>query len=504
MLTNSNSNKILPFEIILEALKNKNFILKEEEKKILKKAYFFGSEKHKNQLRDEGTPYFNHCINVCLNIINQNLDLETIIAGLLHDTLEDTDTNEKEIEEEFGKNILFLIQGVTKLGKLKYKGMDRHAESMRKFFIAVAEDIRVVIIKLCDRLNNIQTLQFLKNKEKQERIAKETIEIYAKLADRIGAGKLKSELEDNAFPFAFPNEYKKIENIFQEVKNKNEKHILEIIEKIKEELGIFKIDYLKIDYRIKHLYSLYLKLKNVDFDINKIYDIVAMRIIVKDVNLCYQVLGIIHGLYKPISGRFKDYISLPKPNGYQSLHTTVFDGQGESFEVQIRTQEMHEEAEYGITSHLSYKELGDSKNPNFWNEKLKEKIAWTKDLLKIQENLKDNKNFIENLKQEFLNDKIFIHTPKGEVIELAIGSTLLDFAYHIHSDIGNHTFSGNINGKIANLNTRLKNRDIVEIITKESSHPNRKWLSYTFTSLAKRHIKHYLKENGNIIDKFFS
>ncbi len=477
------------------------------EKRLIEKAYNFSKEAHEGQLRNSGEPYFNHCVQTTINIAKQNMDIDTIIAGLLHDSLEDTKVSKEEIEKEFGKDVLFLIEGVTKLGTIKYKGVERHVESMRKFFIAMAEDIRVVVIKLCDRLHNVSTLEYLRE-DKRKRIAIETLEIHARLADRIGMGKLKSQLEDKAFPYAFPEDYKKVKDMFEATKSASEDYLLKILEKVKEELNIFNIKYLKIDHRLKHLYSLYEKLKRNNWDIQKIYDIAAMRIIVEDMSTCYQVLGIIHGLYKPVPGRFKDYIAIPKPNGYQSLHTTVFDGEGGTFEVQIRTEKMHIEAEYGIASHLLYKEIGDTKKAKNQKEKnkinnLKEKVSWTKDLLKMQENTEENKNYLKNLKEEFLSQRIFVHTPKGDIIELPNGAGVLDFAYTVHSDIGNHVSSVMVNGKLVSLETKLKNRDIVEIHTKEEAKPTRKWLDYAFTSLAKRHIRNYLKENGGTIDKFF-
>jgi GTP pyrophosphokinase len=492
-------------EIFSAIPQNRNLEL--SEKKLIEKAYDFSKKAHEGQLRNSGEPYFNHCVQTAINIAKQNMDTETIVAGLLHDSLEDTKITKEDIEKEFGRNVLFLIEGVTKLGTIKYKGVERHVESMRKFFIAMAEDIRVVVIKLCDRLHNVSTLEYLRE-DKRKRIAVETLEIHARLADRIGMGKLKGQLEDKAFPYAFPEDYKKVKEMFEATKSASEDYLLKILEKVKEELNIFNIKYIKIDHRLKHLYSLYEKLKRNNWDIQKIYDIAAMRIIVKDISICYQVLGIIHGLYKPVPGRFKDYIAMPKPNGYQSLHTTVFDGEGGTFEVQIRTEKMHIEAEYGIASHLLYKEIGDTKKIKNKKDKnkinnLKEKVAWTKDLLKMQENTEENKNYLKNLKEEFLSQRIFVHTPKGDIIELPNGAGVLDFAYTVHSDIGNHVSSVMVNGKLVSLETRLKNRDIVEVHTKEEAKPTRKWLDYAFTSLAKRHIRNYLKENGGTIDKFF-
>ncbi len=492
-------------EEIFEAVPKEN-TFDDYDKDLIEKAFNFSKKAHNGQQRNSGEPYFNHLVYTAINIARQNMDVDTITAGLLHDVLEDTETSEEEIEKEFGHDILFLIQGVTKLGTIKYKGVERHVESMRKFFIAMAEDIRVVVIKLCDRLHNVSTLEYLRE-DKAKRIAIETLEIHARLADRIGMGKLKSELEDKAFPYAYPTDYTKVKTMFDTTKSSEEDYLLKILDKVKIELEIFNIKFIKIDHRLKHLYSLYEKLKKHNWDIQKIYDIAAMRIIVEDVGACYQVLGIIHGLYKPVPQRFKDYIAIPKPNGYQSLHTTVFDGTGGTFEVQIRTIQMHEEAEYGIASHLFYKETGDSKNINNKHKKRKiqnlgERIAWTKDLIKTQET-SENKDFLKNIKEGFLEQKLFIHTPKGDIIEMPNGSGVIDFAYAVHSDIGNHVYSAMVNGKIVSLNTKLKDRDIVEIITKDDAKPSRKWMDYAYTNLAKRHIKNYIKEHGGTFDRFF-
>ncbi len=502
------TNNLKPPELkdLFEAIGDKTLIDEEKEIEIIEKAFNFAKIAHKDQLRNSDEPYFNHLVYTAINIARQNMDADTIAAGLLHDVLEDTDTKPEEVEKEFGHDILFLIQGVTKLGSIKYQGVERHVESMRKFFIAMAEDIRVVVIKLCDRLHNVSTLEYLRE-DKAKRIAIETLEIHARLADRIGMGKLKAELEDKAFPYAYPVDYQKVKVMFDATKSSEEYYLLNILEKVTAELKIFNINFVKIDHRLKHLYSLYEKLKKHNWDIQKIYDIAAMRIIVEDIATCYQVLGIIHGLYKPVPQRFKDYIAIPKPNGYQSLHTTVFDGEGGTFEVQIRTIKMHEEAEYGIASHLFYKETGDIKKSENKYQKQKiqnlgEKISWTKDLLKAQETA-ENKDFLKNIKEGFLEQKLFIHTPKGDIIEMPRGSGVIDFAYTVHSDIGNHVSGAVVNGKLVSLSTKLKDRDIVEIITKEDSKPTRKWLEYTHTNLAKKHIKNYLKEFGGPLDRFF-
>lgn len=474
--------------------------LSDKDVALLEKAFNFAKKAHEGHFRKSGEPYFIHCVETAKNVTEQNMGVETITAGLLHDTLDDAEISEETLKIEFGEEIFNLVKGVSKLSTIKYKGVERHAESMRKFFVALADDIRVVVIKLCDRLHNVSTLEYIEEK-KRERIALETLEIHARLADRIGMGKLKGDLEDAAFPYAHPEDFKKVKEMFDSVSNASEEYLLKVLEKVKEALDVFEIKYTQIDHRLKHLYSLYEKLKKFNWNIQKIYDIAAMRIIVSDIATCYQALGVIHGLYKPVPGRFKDYIALPKPNGYQSLHTTVFDGKGGSFEVQIRTEEMHKEAEYGAASHLAYKEVGDSKEIKNEREKskmnnLNQKIAWTKELFQPQDIDSENKDFIKNIKEEFFDETLFIHTPKGDVIEMPKGSGVIDFAYMVHSDIGNHISGVMVDGKMVSLDTRLKDGNLVEIITKEDAQPTHKWLNYANTALAKRHIRNKLREQG--------
>ncbi len=473
--------------------------INEDDKAIITKAFDFSKNAHRTQERNSGEPYFNHLFEVARNLARMNADPVTIAAGLLHDVLEDTDVTEEELTKEFGPEIVFLVQGVTKLGHLKYKGVVRHAESLRKFFIASAHDIRVVIIKLADRLHNISTLQHVP-KEKQQRIAIETLEIYARLADRLGMGSIKSQLEDMAFPYAYPEEFEKVTTLLKDYTSFTEPHLAQVAETLKEELMILEADVTRLDYRVKHLYSLWQKLKQNDYDITKIYDILALRILVPTVTDCYHALGIIHGLYKPLPGRFKDYIALPKPNGYRSLHTTVFDGSGEMVEIQIRTEEMHHEAEYGISSHLYYKEIGKNKDEKTTLKNIK-KSDWTKELLEAQKNIENPEDFLKHLHLDFFEKRVFVYTPKGDVIELPEGSSTVDFAYAIHSDIGNHISGAKINGKMVSIDKHLERGDVVEIIHNERQKPNRKWLDMCKTTFAKTHIRKYLKENGGMMDK---
>jgi GTP pyrophosphokinase len=473
--------------------------LKEDDKTLIKKACTFAEKAHEGQLRKSGEPYYNHVFATGLNLAQLKMDADTIAAGIMHDVLEDTPVTEEEMTAEFGEHITKLVEGVTKLGKLRYTGAERHVESLRKFFIAMADDIRVVVIKLCDRLHNIQTLEFV-SPDKQKRIALETLEIHARLADRLGMGRLKAQLEDAAFPYVYPVEYKKTMQIFEAMRPISDEQLEKVVDTFEEELKIFDVEIERIDHRVKHLYSLYQKLKRYKMDESKVHDVVALRIIVPTIADCYQALGVIHGLYRPVPGRFKDYIAVPKPNGYRSLHTTIFSGDGNTLEIQIRTQEMHKEAEYGIASHLSYKELGK----NVTRDEIIKKTGWTKELLEWQKELEPHADFMKHLKEDFFEHRVFILTPKGDVIDLPYGSTPIDFAYAVHSDIGDHTAGVKVNGKLVPLNTTLNNRDVVEIEVKDSASPKRKWIDMAKTTLAKRKIRAHIKEHGNALEKLLT
>ena len=471
--------------------------MKPEDLALIDKAFIFAEKAHLGQKRMSGEPYFVHPFETAKILASFGMDTQTIAAGLLHDVLEDTATTEEEIQKNFGDDILFLIKGVTKLGTLKYRGHERHVESLRKFFIAMANDLRVVIIKFADRLHNLRTLQYVRE-DKRARIAIESIEIYAPLANRLGMGKLKGELEDAAFPYAYPKEYAQVEEIIKEKKELYEKNLKEVSEKLKKELEKNKIKFIEIDYRIKHKYSLYQKLLKYDMDIDKIYDIVALRIVVNTVEDCYRVLGLIHSIWNPLPGRIKDFIAIPKPNGYRSIHTTVFTGLGGVAEIQIRTKEMHTEAAYGIAAHFAYKEQGVKKTKDD-----KDKFKWIEELKELNYSPGDPKSFIDHLKMDFFNNRIFIFTPKGDVVDLPEDSSPIDFAYSIHTDIGNHISGAKINSKMSHIFTKLKNGDIVEIITKKDSKPSSKWLEYVKTSVAKKHIKSYLEKNS-LLSKLMS
>lgn len=456
---------------------------------LIRRARAFAEEAHNGQRRLSGEPYIIHPLRVAEILIALNTDAETVAAGLLHDVLEDNDNMKEKLKKEFGDEIFFLVDGVTKLGELKYKGLERHAESLRKLFIAMAKDIRVILIRLSDRLHNIETLQYI-DAEKQKRIALETIEIYAPLANRLGMGEMKEKLEDIAFPYALPDAYSQTKELLKKKKRETESRLQKMYRTMHKELVSFGLKDFRIDYRVKGLYSLYKKLKRYDMDIEKIYDIIALRIILGNAAECYQAIGIIHGLWKPAPERFKDYIATPKPNGYQSIHTSVFSGDGAVAEIQIRTKDMHERAEYGIASHVGYEETGKQKR----GFELDKKLGWIEELLRWQKEFRNNAEFIENLKMDFFQDRIFVFTPKGDVVELPDGASALDFAYAIHSDIGRHASGSTVSGKYVSLDHRLKSGDIVFIETKEKSRPSYKWLEYAKTSMAKKHIKSALQE----------
>jgi guanosine-3',5'-bis(diphosphate) 3'-pyrophosphohydrolase len=459
-----------------------------KEEELITKAYKFAEHAHEGQKRMDGKPYFSHVFETAKTLAQFGMDAQTIAAGLLHDVLEDAKIKEEEMKKEFGEDIVFLVNGVTKLGKLKYHGHERHVESLRKFFVAMTNDLRVVIIKFADRLHNLRTLQYIRE-DKKKRIALESIEVYAPLAGRLGMGKLKGEIEDAAFPFAFPKEYAQIEELLKEKKELYEKYMEEISKELKKELYKNKIKIIEINRRVKHKYSLWKKLQKYDMDIEKIYDIVALRVVVESVEECYRVLGIIHSIWNPLPGRIKDYIAIPKPNGYRSIHTTIFTGSGGVAEIQIRTKEMHAEAAYGIAAHFAYKEKGKK------NQDDKSKFKWIEELKNFNYDLEDPQKYLEHLKTDFFNNRIFIFTPKGDVIDLPEDSSPIDFAYAIHSDIGDHISGAKVNGKIAPILSKLKNGDIVEIITKKDSHPSSKWLEYSKTNVAKKNIRTYLEKN---------
>lgn len=471
---------------------------KAEDKNLIIKAYDFAEKAHKGQLRKSGEPYFNHVFSTAKNLAELGMKSQTISAGLLHDVIEDTPITEEELRKEFGDEIVSLVNGVTKLGTIRYKGIERKVENLRRFFVSMAEDLRVLTIKLADRLHNIETLEHIRP-DKQKRIALETLEIYAPLADRLSMGRLKGRLEDAAFKYAYPKEYDEVKKLLLEKKDAKEKYLIEVKDKLIEKIKEAHIKNTKVDYRQKHIYSLWKKLQKYNMDIGKIYDIIAMRVMVDTVSDCYHVLGIIHGEWTPVPNRIKDYIAMPKANGYQSLHTTIFTGTGGIVEIQIRTHAMHEQAENGIAAHFVYKEKGVVKNLDPKN------LEWVNRLTELNRE-KDNEKpekFLEKIRMNFFKDRVFVFTPKGDIIDLPEGSSIIDFAYAIHTDIGSHAQGAKINGKNSSLGTILKTHDIVEIQVNKNTNPSSKWLDHAKTSLARREINAYLKEHS-LLSKFLS
>lgn len=504
----------LPLPINIERMPNVNELLalmgnlSPEDEALIKKAYTFAEKAHEGHLRMSGDPYFIHLFETAKSLAQIGMGPTTIAAGFLHDTIEDVGVPPETIENEFGKEVLFLVEGVTKLGSLKYRGAERHVESLRKLFVATSQDVRVIIIKLMDRLHNMKTLEHVRE-DKRMRIALETLEIYAPIADRLGMGRLKRDLEDYAFPFVLPKEYVQTARLLAERTKRSD----ELLEKCRKLLGKkFAADGMtafRIESRVKGLYSFYQKLKRKDNDPEKIHDLVAIRIILPTVSDCYRALGIVHSLWKPLPGKIKDYIAFPKPNGYQSLHTTVFTGEGGSIEIQLRTEEMHREAQWGIASHLMYKQSMEGKRPTgafLWLWQLlpgrqnynqdaahpgsdkKEIPTWISQIAKSQEEAQ-GEDFMSDLRADFFSHRVFVFTPKGDVIDLPIDSSPIDFAYAIHSDIGNHIAGVKVNGKMVSFDTKLKNGDIVSIETKSSATPSAKWLEHVKTSMARSHIK---------------
>jgi len=460
---------------------------------LISRAFNFAENAHRGQKRNSGEPYFNHVFATAQNLASLKMDSSVIAAGLLHDTLEDAGIEPPVLKTKFGKEITSLVEGVTKLEKYKYQGLQRHAESLRKLLLAVSKDVRVIIIKLADRLHNMETLEYIPE-EKRRRIALETLEIYVPLASRLGISKLKGKLEDLAFPYIYPKEYEEIKVLLKQRSAITKKYIEKVHRNLQKALAKEGLENFTTLYRIKNLYSLYKKLLKKDMDIDKVYDIYALRIIVPTISDCYQVLGIVHGLWKPLPDRIKDYIAVPKPNGYQSLHTTIFTGDGGIVEIQIRTKEMHEEAEFGIVAHFAYKE-GLFKRTR--GQKIKKKTTWIDQLIEWQKNISESGEFLESLKMGFFKDRIFLFTPEGDVIDLPEDSSPIDFAYAIHSDIGDHIYGARINEKFSSLDTLLQDGDMVEIITRPSSSPSDKWLKYVKTAFARRHIKAVLQKKEN-------
>ena len=457
---------------------------------LVKKAYRYSAKAHQKQKRYSGAPYTSHLLEVAKILANLELDVITIAAGILHDIIEDTDTSLSSIEEEFGEEIAMLVNGVTKLSKISFKTREeQQAENFRKMFLAMAEDVRVILIKLADRLNNMRTLQYVPP-HKRVKIAQETLEIYVPIANRLGISRVRWELEDLSLRYLEPIKYREVVNRIAKNRLERENYVESIKEIIKEEIEKVKIK-AEIQGRPKNIYSIYKKMEKGGKDFFQIYDLIAIRVICNSVRDCYAVLGLLHSIWKPMPGRFKDYIAMPKSNMYQSLHTTVITPKGEPLEIQIRTGEMHKTAEYGIAAHWKYKEKVDLKK----DKKLEERLSWLRQILEWQKDLKDPKEFMENLKIGLFQDEVFTFTPKGDVKILPSGSTPIDFAYLIHTDVGHRCVGAKANKKIVPLDFKLKSGDIVEILTSKSSRgPSRDWLKIAKTSGAKNRIRIWFKK----------
>ena len=465
---------------------------------LIEKAYKVASEAHKDQLRKSGEPYIIHPLYVAIILADLEMDKETIAAGLLHDVVEDTIMTEQEIRQQFGDEVALLVDGVTKLQKLQFTGngdqpdrLEMQAENLRKMFLAMAKDIRVILIKLADRLHNMRTLKYQKP-ESQQRIARETLDIYAPIAQRLGISKIKVELDDLSLKYLEPEAYYDLVDNLAVRKNVCEKYIQSIVDEVSEHIKNAGIK-AQIDGRVKHFFSIYKKMKNQNKTIDQIYDLFAVRIIVDTVKDCYAALGVIHEMYKPIPGRFKDYIAMPKENMYQSLHTTLIGTNGQPFEIQIRTFEMHKAAEYGIAAHWKYKEASDGKKADNSEE---EKLTWLRQILEWQRDMSDNKEFMKLLKSDLdlFSDSVYCFTPSGEVKNLPAGSTPIDFAYSIHSAVGNKMIGARVNGKLVTIDYEIKNGDQIEILTSQNSKgPSRDWLNVVKSTQAKNKINQWFK-----------
>jgi GTP diphosphokinase / guanosine-3',5'-bis(diphosphate) 3'-diphosphatase len=498
---------------------------------LIEKAYAFAKEAHKDHARYSGEPYFVHPAATAKILAELGMDAQTIASGLLHDAIEDTGIHEETVRKEFGDTVLFLVEGVTKLGKHKYHGAERHAESLRRLLVATSSDVRVLIIKLADRYHNMTTIEHVPS-EKRRRIALETLEIYAPLADRLGMGRMKRDLEDLAFPVVDPDAYAHAVEVRKLKTKETEEALKKVQRELQKELAKKGLRDFQTSIRMKGYWSLHQKLRRKGDDIHAIHDIAALRVIVKSVDDCYTVLGVIHSKFRPLPGEFKDYIAFPKPNGYQSLHTTVLTEEAGVVEMQVRTDEMHRRAQYGIASHMSYKQIGakvekhgkdeqknafemlsltwirdlvptllnfskpasDAKAPPAGKPRKSSDAQdgaprWLTELADVHTSMAESSEFVERLKEDFFSHRVFVFTPKGDVIDLPIHSTPVDFAYAIHSDLGNHMQGAKVNNKMVAFDTPLRNGDIVEIMKRDSARPTTKWLDMAKTTMARKHIR---------------
>ncbi len=465
---------------------------------LLGRSFEYAQKIYGDQKRLSGQSLLDHCIEISLALAQMNLGSLMVGAGLLHEALERANINRDELKKQFGEEMTFLVEGVTNIGKVEHKGAKRNIENLRKLFLATGKDIRVILIKLINRLYGLKTISVFPI-EKQKRLAQETLEIYAPVAYRLGMRKISGELEDLAFPIVYPEKYNWLVNQIKDKYQEREKYLKKFIPLIKTELAKAKIKPIEIHFRAKHYFSLYQKLQRYEMDLNRIYDLVALRIIVESIDECYGALGAIHKIFKPLPGRIKDYIALPKTNGYRSLHTTVFCPEGKISEIQIRTPEMQREAEYGIAAHWYYSETKGFKNyiKRFFSKPPEKELAWIQQISQWQEEIsgEESKDFIKSLKIDFFKDRIFVFSPKGDVFDLPSGATPVDFAFSVHTSIGHRCSGAKVDGKITALNQPLKNGQVVEIITQKEEKPSRDWLRFVKTSVARSKIRAWFKKS---------
>ncbi len=474
---------MIRFETLLEQVRSYS---PNADLELLRRAYVFSALEHKGQIRHSGEPYLIHPLEVASLLADMKLDVTAVAAGLLHDVVEDTLTTPERITELFGPEIAHVVQGVTKIGAIPFSSSEeRQAETFRKMLLAMVDDIRVILVKLADRLHNMRTLHHLPE-ERRIKIAQETLDIYAPIANRLGMSKVKNELEELSFRYLEPKAYESLRAKVEAKRKSAEGVIDELTRTLRAKLEDAQVPVVTVDGRIKRLYSIHLKLKRQKIDIERVYDFVALRVITESVKDCYATLGIIHQIWAPVPGRIKDFIAMPRPNGYQSLHTSVISEHGFPFEVQIRAEEMHRRAEEGIAAHWKYKEgrIGDQRDERYF--------SWMRQLLEVQQEVRDPQEFLQNLKIELYPEEVYIFTPKGEVRSLPREATAVDFAYSIHTDVGNQCIGARINGRMVPLRTRLQNGDIVEIITQAGHKPSRDWLAFVVTSRARSKIRHVL------------
>ncbi|MFA5360807.1 MAG: RelA/SpoT family protein [Candidatus Paceibacterota bacterium] len=480
-----------------QIIKNLNGSLNKKETDLLEKAFEFAEQSHSEQKRSSGEPFINHPLRVTLIISQMKLGINAVIAGILHDVVEDCNVPISKIRTEFNEEVAFLVNGLTKVNKIKYRGQEKddaaEKENFRNMILAMAKDLRIIIIKLADRLDNMKTLWSL-NHQSQTKKALETLEIFAPLAYRLGMTDIASQLEDLAFPYVFPEEYKLTRKILGKRREEQKEYLNKLVPLTKKKLQENNINPKEIKFRTKHLYSIWRKLQKEEMDIKRIYDLVAMRIIMANIEECYAALGVIHQMWKPLPGRFKDYIALPKPNGYQSLHTTVFAEDGRIVEIQIRTSQMDEEAEWGIAAHWIY---SSSKQTNNYKKRKEfsppKNFYWINQLRQWQKTFYKSEEFLNALKVDFFKDRIFVLTPKGDIIDLPDGATPIDFAYQIHTDIGDQATRALVNGKLVPLDYKLQSGEMVEIVIKKGKRPSSSWLEFVKMNETRKRIQDALK-----------